>query len=212
MTPRHPLIVCDYGEERSGVPDELRKRGAIVEMAQLGCGDYLVSAAFALERKAPRDLVDSLLNRKLYAQLDRLVQSFEYAALVIEGDTWAGDRKLRSPLLGELYHWLSFRPGVTVLYSPSTQWTARLLFDLARREQFERLGGAPTGETVPRRTARRPRDILLAFPGVGDANADKLLTRFGSVQAVVQASSDDLVGAIGAKRGRHLHDLLTREA
>ena len=207
----YPLIVCDHAETRSGVPGGLRERGAIIEMQQLGCGDYLVSAAFALERKAPRDLVDSLLNRKLFAQLGHLADSFEYAALLIEGDTWAGDRKMRSPLLGELYHWLSFRSNVTVLYSPSAQWTTRLLFDLARREQFGRLVSAATPAVPPRLTVRRPRDVLLAFPGVGEANADKLLARFGSVQAIVLASGEELASTIGLKRGRRLHELFVGE-
>jgi ERCC4-type nuclease len=206
---RHPLIICDHGEARSGVPDGLRERQAIVEMQQLACGDYLISAAFALERKAPRDLVDSILNRKLFVQLEYLAENFEYAALIIEGDDWVGDRKLRSPLLGELYHWISLRPNVTAICSPSTKWTALLLLDLARREQFDRLIAQPSA-SVMRRSARSPRELLLGFPGVGEANADKLLARFGSVHAVVQATCDELVSVIGLKRGRSLHDLLTR--
>ncbi len=209
MNRRNPVIVCDHGEARSGIPERLRERDALVEMRQLGCGDYLVSAAFALERKAPRDLADSLLSGKLLAQLVALADTFEYGALLIEGDDWSGDRKLRSPLLGSLYHWVSLRPNLTVIYSPSTAWTTRLLLDLARREQFDRIV-APGAVTPPRRAVRRPRDLLLGFPGVGEANADKLLARFGSVQAVVQASRDELVTTIGPQRGSKLHDLLIR--
>lgn len=207
---QHPLVVCDYGESRSGIPDRLRERDAVVEMQRLVCGDYLVSAAFALERKAPRDLADSLLSGKLLAQLERIADSFEYGALLLEGDSWSGDRMLRSPLLGELYHWISLRPNLSVLYSPSPTWTARLLLDLAGREQFGRLAAPGTAAPPPRRAVRSPRDLLLGFPGVGQANADKLLARFGSVQRVAWATREELSDTVGPKRGRRLHDLLTR--
>jgi ERCC4-type nuclease len=206
----NPLVVCDHGETRSGIPDGLRQRGVLVETQTLACGDYLVSAAFALERKAPRDLTDSLLSGKLLAQLDRVADSFEYGALLLEGDSWSGDRKLRSPLLGELYHWISLRPNLTVLYSPDATWSARLLLDLARREQLGRFTPPGTAAAPPRRPVRGPRDLLLGFPGVGQANADKLLARFGSVQRVAQATGEELSDALGPKRGRRLHDLLTR--
>ena len=208
---RHPLIICDHGESRSGIPDALRQRDALVETQQLASGDYLVSAAFGLERKAPRDLADSLLSGNLLAQLERLADNFEYGALLLEGDSWSGDRKLRSPLLGELYHWISLRSNLSVLYSPSPTWTARLLLDLARREQFGRLAPPGAGAAPPRRPVRGPRDLLLGFPGVGQTNADKLLARFGSVQCVAQATREELSETIGPKRGQRLHALLTRD-
>ena len=207
---RRPLIVCDHGETRSGIPNDLRQRDATVDVQRLACGDYLVSAAFALERKAPRDLADSLLNGRLLGQLERIADCFEYGALLLEGDDWSGDRKLRTPLLGELYHWISLRPNLSVLYSPSPTWTARLLLDLANREQFGRLTPPGTAAAPPRRPVRSPRDLLLGFPGVGQANADKLLARFGSVQRVAQATREELNDTIGPKRGDRLHDLLTR--
>ena len=203
---KQPLILCDHAEGRSGVPDKLRERGAIVQMQRLDCGDYLLSAAFAVERKAARDLVDSIISRKLFRQLGQIADTYEYAALLLEGDSWEGDRNLRTPMLGELYHWLSLRSNVTVLYSPSANWTAKLLLDLATREQLRRLPATTTPRSV-QRSARSPRDLLLAFPGVGAANADKLLARFGSVRGVVDASRVALEDVVGPTRGRRLHQL-----
>jgi len=202
-----PLIVCDSRERASRVPGLLERAGASVSVERLATGDYLLSAAFALERKTSTDLVDSLLDGRLMVQLEALSNKYEFAALLIEGDAWEGDRRLRSPMLAHLYHWMSLRPYLSVVYSPSPEYSARLLLRLAQMEQARR---APTPE-VPRYTppaARRPEDVLLALPGVGPSGAQRLLRRFGSLRAVLSAPEEELVATIGPKRGRALFEVL----
>ena len=204
-----PIVVCDLGEERSGIPQRLRDRGCAVDTTTLPAGDYLVSAAFGVERKASRDFVDSILNRKLYRQLAALADRHDYAALLVEGDSWEGDRRLPSPLVGELYHWISMRPNLTVIASPSLNYTALLLADLARREQLGDLPAATPPPAAPTPTARTPRELLLGLPGVGPAGATKLTSRFTDLRAIANADQAELQQAIGAKRGAGLHTLLT---
>ncbi|TLY11449.1 MAG: heavy metal resistance protein CzcA, partial [Thaumarchaeota archaeon] len=44
-------IVVDGREKSSGIPDLLRKAGAVIDFAQLKVGDYVVSPEIAVERK-----------------------------------------------------------------------------------------------------------------------------------------------------------------
>jgi ERCC4-type nuclease len=203
-----PLIICDRGEERSAIPQRLREAGCVVEVEHLPAGDYLVSAAFAVERKAKTDFVNSLKSRNLFVQLERMSEQYEYSALLIEGDSWEGDRTLKRPLLGELYYWISHRRNIDVIYSPSPAFTASLLADFARREQF----GEGRPPVTPSRIApvRNPRQLVLAFPGVGAAGAEKLLDRFGTVRAITQAAEHELQQTIGTTRGAKLYDLLNK--
>jgi DNA excision repair protein ERCC-4 len=203
-----PIVLCDPTEERSGLPERLRDRGCNVETKPLPSGDYLVSAAFAIERKSARDFADSLLSGKLLQQLHGLAETYEYGALLIEGDSWEGDRKLPSPLVGELYHWISMRSNLSVLYSPSLAWSARLLADLATREQTTRGALAASSPPPARARVRRPEDILFAFPGVGPRNAERFAERFGNLREVVNATEPQLGEAIGLVRGSRLHALL----
>lgn len=202
-----PLILCDHREERSGIPRRLIERGCAVDVQALVQGDYVVSAALAVERKAPRDLVDSLLSGRLYRQLEALCDTFEYGLLLIEGDSWAGDRRLKTPILGRLHHWVSHRPNLSVIYSPSEAWSARILHDLARREQSE-TAHAPSPGPLATRTARTPRDVLLALPGVGEAGAQKLFARHGTLRAVINATRTELQATLGPNRGSRLFELL----
>jgi ERCC4-type nuclease len=207
-----PLIIVDHAEARSGLPELLRANHCDVQAARLAEGDYLVSAAFAIERKAARDFVDSILCGRLLDQLERLASRYEYAVLLIEGDSWEGDRRLKTPMLARLYQWISLKPYLSTLYSPSTQMSARLIADLARAEQDERRALPATPAPPAPRQARTPAELLCALPGVGAANAAKLLAACGTIAGVAQAPRDELCRLIGPKRGARLHTLLTGEA
>lgn len=205
-----PTLYVDRGEVRSRLPELLRDQGCRVIVETLAEGDYLLSAAFAVERKTPVDLVDSLRNGRLLDQLDRLSRAYEYAALLIEGDSWEGNPRLKSPMLARLYQWMSLRPYLTTIYSPSTAMTARLLAGIARAEQDERDALPPTPRPPIQRRTRTASDVLCALPGVGDANAARLLAKFGSIAGVAKASREELCEAIGARRGAVLHKVLSQ--
>lgn len=200
-------VICDAGEGRSGLPGLLSRQGVEVQTARLSVGDYLLSASFAVERKTPRDLVDSLLSGRLMVQLDALGKAFEFAALLIEGDAWAGDRRLRSPMLTRLYHWISLRPYLSVLYSPDAAFSARILAGLAVAEQSGRAAG-PVRPAYTPPSPKSPEDVLRALPGVGTAGAQKLLRRFVTLRGVLCATEAELVETIGPTRGRKLARLL----
>jgi DNA excision repair protein ERCC-4 len=174
-------------------------------------GDYLLSAAFAIERKTPSDLVDSLRTGRLIDQLDRLSEAYEYAALLIEGDSWEANPRLKSPMLARLDQWISVRPYLTTIYSPSTKMTARLLAGIARAEQDERQALPPVPAPPTRPRPRGPADALSGLPGIGQANANRLLARFNTIAGIAQASPADLRETIGPKRGSRLHAILHDE-
>lgn len=202
-----PLVIADLAEHRSRIPQLMRASGATVDERRLGEGDYLLSAAFAVERKAGPDLVRSLLDGRLIDQLDRLSRTYEYGALLIEGDSWAHDRRLKTPILARAYQWISLRPNLTVIYSPHPRYSARLLAGIARAEQNERHALPPTPHP-PVATAPDPQRLLHALPGVGPAGAAKLSARFQSLRELALSDRDELTAAIGPTRGPRLHAFL----
>jgi ERCC4-type nuclease len=206
-----PTIYIDRGEVRSGLPTLIRGLSCNVIVDRLTEGDYLVSAAFAIERKTPSDLVNSLLNGRLLDQLDRLSQAYEYAALLIEGDSWGANPRLKSPMLARLYQWISLRPYLTTLYSPDIRMTARLLAGIARAEQDERQALPPFPAPPTRPRPRGPRDVLCGLPSIGQANADRLLARFNTIARIAQATQAELCETVGPKRGSTLHAILHQQ-
>lgn len=201
------IVVCDSRELASGVPDRLAVAGVQVEVRPLLAGDYLISAAFAVERKTAKDFVNSLLNGRLLAQLEALAATCEYAVLLVEGELHLGQR-LKMPMLARFYHWVSMRPNLTLLWTNNSGQTASLLRLLATEEQSARAIAAATVARVQVATAREPLDVLRALPAVGPVAAAKLLDRFGCVSAAMSASEADLQSVLGAKRGRVVYDLV----
>lgn len=199
----YPSIVCDLGERASGIPERLAERGVEIEMRRLRIGDYLVGGRYAVERKG-RDLADSILSGRIYRQLDRLADAGASGGLVlIEGDSWSGDRRLRAPMLARLYDWIATQPRLAVAYSPSDRYTARLLVALAKSPHVPKPAAEAMGPRI-----RTSRDVLLAFPGVGPRNADHLCRVFPTIGAVLQASRAELQGALGPVRGTRLYEIL----
>lgn len=202
-----PLIYCDIDENASGIPERLAESDCLVRSTRLDPGDYLVSAALAIERKSATDFVDSIFSGRLEHQIHRLAETYERAALLIEGDSWEGNRRFKAPLLAKLYRHTTLRSNVSCFYSPSKSYTPRLLKALAIEEQRDQ----PQSQPVPRppvRIARSGRDVLRSLPGVESARADALMARFGSLRGVLLASREELQSAVGPKVGAEIYNVL----
>src|SRR5438874_12413024 len=77
-------IAVDEREKPSGVPDELRSKGASVEYRVLEVADYVVGE-YAVERKSARDFVSSLFSGRLFDQAYRIGESYRDKIMVVEG-------------------------------------------------------------------------------------------------------------------------------
>ncbi|MBO0887859.1 DEAD/DEAH box helicase, partial [Candidatus Bathyarchaeota archaeon] len=76
-------VIADERERPSGVPEELRSIGALVQYRVLDIADYLVGE-FAVERKSVRDFVSSLYSGRLFDQAHRLGEAYQTIFLVVE--------------------------------------------------------------------------------------------------------------------------------
>ncbi len=75
--------------------------------------------------------------------------------------------------------------------------TARLLVYLGRQAQRFTNGAWPRAGYRPKGKRARQLFVLQGLPGVGPERAERLLERYGSVQAVMQASAEDLTAIDG---------------
>lgn len=196
-------VVADDRERESGVVDSFRRIANVsVRIERLASGDYLADRRILFERKTLPDLARSIVDGRLFKQMVRLAKSKHKAVLILEGTgkdaECLGVR--REALQGALIT-ISLILGIPVLRSMATEETARLIVYAARqvaslgKEGYQRFGNRP------KHKKGRQLYILQGLPGVGHARALKLLEKFGSVEAVMRASHDELqtVEGIGAK-------------
>jgi DNA excision repair protein ERCC-4 len=193
-------IIADDRERADGkVLAALAARDDVtVEVARLMVGDYRVERRVVVERKSAADFAASLIDGRLFQQAAALALAPERAVLVLEGcdQEWHDTGVRREALQGALITVGVFF-GVAVLHSDAPEETARLLVYLGRQAQRAAQGGLPRPGYRPKGKRARQLFLLQGLPGVGPERAARLLERFGSVQAVVAASADDLVTVDG---------------
>ncbi|UCG00884.1 MAG: hypothetical protein JSW11_14850 [Candidatus Heimdallarchaeota archaeon] len=76
-------IIVDHRE-----PDKLKKRldklGMEVKEQQLEIADYIISDQVACERKTGTDLITSIMDNRLFEQIERLIETYPQPILLLE--------------------------------------------------------------------------------------------------------------------------------
>lgn len=193
-----PRIVCDVHEVRSGVPAQLARLGAEVEIRALTRGDYLVAVNALVERKTVADLHVSIVKGRFWAQMAK-IRVTRRPYLLLEG------RSLFSgPVATEAVRGLCVAVadlGVTIVRTETPRDTAAWLIEIAA-------GGAPIRDRPvfaqrPQSTDDPPAVVALSSaPGVSAETARSILETFKTLNAVGQATLHDLraVPGVGARK------------
>ncbi len=205
-----PRVYVDVRERGSGVPEALSQLGAAIIYQQLGVGDYVVSDRVVFERKTVRDLVSSVFDGRLFDQARRLSEYYEKPIVLVEGDVSSIERytskvvEVKMALLA-----VSLDYGIRIVYVEGPEEAAKIIYHTACREQKEE-----------RRTVvvhHKPRleslwmqqlYVVQSLPGVGPRLAEKLLEKFGSIEAICKASVVELERVLGEARARTVYRVI----
>ncbi|MEO3993105.1 MAG: ERCC4 domain-containing protein [Desulfurococcaceae archaeon TW002] len=199
-------VYVDEREKSSEIPYYLLSMGVSVIFKVLEVGDYIINDLIVLERKRLDDLIKSVYEGRFFDQLKRLksLEGFK-AVLVVEGDLLSIDEYVENPRSIEaalVSAILSF--NVPILYTRNSRHTAELIKYIAEKTQ-EVSRKAP----IPLPTYRRSKKlktsdlrawqiyVLSSFPKIGPTLAERLLHKFGSLKAVINAQVTELVRVDG---------------
>ncbi len=191
-------VLVDHREEPSGVPDLLCAQPDLdVRMVTLPVADYLLAGRVAVERKTGADLVSSLADGRLFAQLARLARVGERPVLLLEDCQPEVHRRLTGPQRRGLLVAAILQFGVSLLPSEGPADTALLLAAFGR-QHARRVSDGQQTRRIPRRPKPHAEERMLrSVPGIGPARARSLLERFGSLAAVLQAAPSALTAVPG---------------
>lgn len=225
-------IVADERERKCGIPALLREAGVGLEVRTLPVGDYIVGPETVAERKSVHDLVSSVFDGRLFDQCARLRDNFALPLIVVEGNPDEVEAVAENPLVfyGAVSR-VAVDYRIPIVPTPSASHTARLLVTLAARCAEARAAGAgdgaaaggasasalpiPNGPYVKKikkhdDTERQQLSALASLPGIGEKLAVRLLARFGTPLAALNAPLADLakVEGLGAARARRIRAML----
>jgi Fanconi anemia group M protein len=186
-------IVVDHREYRSNVVRNLTVKGTSVEPQQLDVGDYILSSRIGVERKKTEDFLESLIGGKLFKQIARLRDTYSRPIMIIEGDDLYTQRNINhNAIFGSLAS-ISVDYGVSVLSTKNALETADLLNVIAKREQKDdKKVVAVRGEKTQMSLRERQQFIIEGLPNVSAVIAKRLLSHFGSIKDIANASIEEL--------------------
>jgi ERCC4-type nuclease len=193
-TPTPIKIIVDDRERQSDVIESLQEMPNVeLDIQRLSVGDYQIGSRVCVERKTLKDFAISIVDGRLFKQMIYLKNSLFEGVMILEGT--AGDIAeigiTRPAMQGALIS-VSVVLGIPVLRSRSPAETANLIVYIGRKIESMASGGMQRYGYQPKGIRYRQRYILQGLPGVGRERADRLLDRFGSVEAVISAGIEDL--------------------
>jgi DNA excision repair protein ERCC-4 len=198
-------IVADVNERRSGIPAMLRAFGATVELVVLPAGDYALATDTLVERKSVADLHSAIAKGSFWPQIGKLRRAATYPFFLMEGQDL--DRGPIAPAAIRGICIAVIEQGIRLIRTSDRSDSALWLHRLAVRRSAKRQDRPAYAQRRQAGSASEAAEAMLAaVPGISTSTARALLARFGSVQAVLSASSDDLleVPAVGPHRVENL--------
>ncbi|MCD6447920.1 MAG: hypothetical protein J7L58_02595 [Thermoplasmata archaeon] len=205
-------IIVDSREVFSGIPEWLSMK-ADVEIKQLPVGDYILSEKIAAERKRAEDFIDSLIKKRIFEQVRRLKEAYEKPILIIE-DEGLFSRNVDSRAIYGAIACLLTDYEIPVVRTRDAFETASLLYAIAAREQFRKKRvPALRGDKPSMNLKERQQFIVEGLPNVSAVLAKRLLSHFGSVKNIFNASVKELqkVEGIGKKKAAAIVEVIEAE-
>ncbi len=167
-------------------------------ITRLTLGDYLVDDRFLFERKSLVDLAAAINDGRLFHQALRLTRTTFRPAIVLEGTSRDIERSgMRWERVQGALVTISLFLGVPLLRTRAPEETVRTMLFAARQAHTYASGALPRHGWRPRGKYARQLYILQGFPNIGPERARRLLARFGSVEAVVNARPEVLRAVTG---------------
>jgi len=203
------MIIVDTRE-----PKKFHVIGHVVDSIWV---DYIVEGEhgkYSIERKTFSDFANSLNSGRIWEQLERLKQLRDDEGytpiLAIHGNPYPllkSKRLNEARLMGFIAHCIEH--GIQTIMLPNEAGFIMLLYRLNDRVE----GKHKTKYKRPSKIKKTGRDIrhevkdiLMAFQGIGDTTATKLLEHYGSLHKVFNA--DDLDDVVNKRIASHIKKVL----
>lgn len=207
-------VIADSREFNSKVVRHISLLGAKVVPKMLPVGDYLCSEEVAIERKTVDDFLKSLLDQRLFEQVETLKKNFKKPVVLIEGLGLYRLRNIHPNSINGALASIAVDSGVPILWTENENETASLVFWIAKREQVEmkktvQIRGEKKASTV----AKQQEFIAAGLPEVSTVLARRLLLHFGTLRSLFSTDEDELrkVEKIGEKKAKKIFQILNRK-
>ncbi len=191
MTQNKPLhVIIDNREQKLMALLDKKKDVITYESKQLDIADIVVSSEVAIERKEGFDFVASIMDNRLFEQLLRLKDTYQYPILLLEGlnnEVFENTGMKISSIYGAL-SFISYKLGISVIPTRNLEDTAIVIERIAYREQVK--DAMPIfSRKAPKAMSKKERRsfIIEGLADIGSKKASTLIARFKTPYEVFKA-------------------------
>jgi Fanconi anemia group M protein len=205
-----PEIIVDTREFASGVARELSNLGLIVHPRQLSIGDYILSERIGVERKEVDDFLQSIIDGRLFSQALALKRAYLRPILLIEGEDLFTARQIsQTAIYGALASVVSDF-NIPIFFTKDEKETALFLATISKQEIKEGRVAKVRGEKGAMSMRERQQFIIEGLPNVSATLAQRLLSHFGSIGTIFNASTEQLceVKGVGKKTAEEIRKIV----
>ncbi|WP_222915391.1 DEAD/DEAH box helicase [Natrinema sp. SYSU A 869] len=206
-------VVADQREMDANIARELSRREAYeITLETLDVGDYVLSDRVVVERKSVADFVDSLVggDRSVFEQVGAMARHYSRPIVIVEGEGLYEQRDVHPNAVRGALSSLAVDFGASVLRTDGEDDTTELLAVIAGREQETADREVSVhGEKGAKTLSEQQEYVVSSIAEIGPVTARSLLEEFGTVEAVMIATEDELqeadgVGTVTAERIREV--------
>ncbi|MEI6058984.1 MAG: ERCC4 domain-containing protein [archaeon] len=194
-------IIIDTREKQSLVAANLTQKGAHIKFETLEIADYLIENGkkdtIAIERKTFSDFISSMINKRLFMQLNEIKKYPKYI-LLIEGKREIENKNLENASKGMILSIITeFK--VPIIFTEDEEETATFILLLAKRQEKkdQEISMRPSKSNLSLK--ERKQFILEGFPGIGPTTAKQLLKKYKSLKNIFNASEEELKEILKSK-------------
>ncbi len=200
-------VIIDSRERNPLLIKRMEELGISIDAEMLEVGDYIISDRIAIERKTVHDFESSIIDGRLFAQAEAIKKAYDKALVVIEGKPESFSMQIK-PITGAILS-LYVNYGVQIMFSDGPEATAELIGLLARQEEKEGRNPSPKAGRRAHTESQFMELVIGNLPGIGSKLAASLLTRFGSIYAIANASVQELekTDKIGKKKAARIYEI-----
>jgi len=203
-----PMIIVDYKEKESGVVQTLANTDILIKLENLDVGDYIIGDLI-IERKNILDFINSIIDGRLYNQLEKLKD--KKSILILEGteDSLGIDTNISISYIRTLILKIILEYKIPVIRTSDFLETANYLYLLTKN--YNKFPNIPEKVKNYDDLNEVKLEILKSIPGIGENLALKLLDRFKSLKNIFLANKTDLENIIGEKKAERIKKIFEEE-